>query len=127
MYDTAPKNVLSSSFPDQKGDDEIIQEILKKGDFQTMEVRARNASMHSLYFLDHKRLTKPSPPADARPPGCHERLFLFHEDQINYGYVMFMNRGVGNLQRYWAFAMVEHGLESPASSGGFSISRVVGC
>ena len=37
-YDTAPKHVLSSAFPDQKDDEDIIQEILKKGDFQTMEV-----------------------------------------------------------------------------------------
>lgn len=38
-YDTAPKNVLSSEFPDQKNDEDIIKEILSKGDFQPMEVR----------------------------------------------------------------------------------------
>ncbi|KAK0383236.1 hypothetical protein NLU13_9149 [Sarocladium strictum] len=43
-YDTAPQNVLSSAFPDQKNDEDIIKEILQKGDFQTMEMPGRQGA-----------------------------------------------------------------------------------
>lgn len=80
--------MLSSAFPDQKSDEDIIKEILQKGDFQTMEVSSNPCfclTSRRMSFLFHHmttawltRLTL----SDARSPGSHQRLHVLHEDQV---------------------------------------------